>query len=141
MSKIEIVMRRDGACLRPLTDIDFDLLEEVRTKKAVTVTVHQARNPEHHSKLWKIATLVADNDQGFHDAEDAVEWAKLQMPWMWQEHKVLATGQTVIRTKSISYASMDQIRFARFYDRCLHLWSQRQGTDVESYLAEYGQAA
>ena len=45
-------------------------------------------------------------------------------------------GTLVIEYESISFAAMDQVRFANFYDRALWLWSERIGCDAETLLAE-----
>ncbi len=132
-------MQRDGGCLRPYGDAAWDTFDGIRTNKPVIVTVHQARNPEHHAKLWALAAKVADFDPEFTDAEDAVDWVKEQIPNMHRkEAKVGRDGTIVvrIRLKSISFASMDQLAFNRFYDRAVWLWSQRIGTDPETLLEE-----
>jgi hypothetical protein len=112
----------------------------VRTTKPVIVTVHQARNPEHHNKIWAIAAKVADHDDDFLDADDAMDWVKMHIPNM-RSIVVMNDGRTVVRTKSISFASMDQIRFNRFYDRALYLWAEKIGTDPETLLEQAEAAA
>ena len=135
MSKMELAMMKDGPCLRPYGDVAWDVFDSIRSSKAVIVTVHQARNPDHHNKIWALAAKVADFDQEFTDAEDAMDWVKEQIPNMHEKRaKVLPGGiiEVRIKTKSISWASMDQIRFNRFYDRALWLWAERIGTDPET---------
>jgi hypothetical protein len=140
MSKIEISMIRDGGCLRPHGDAEWDAFDAIRTSKPVIVTVHQARNPEHHEKLWALATKIADFDVDFLDAEDAIEWAKMHIPNM-RTITIMRDGRVGVRTKSISYASMDQIAFGRFYDRALYLWAEKIGCDPETLLPPREQAA
>lgn len=135
MSKNEITMLRDGGCLRPYGDVAWATFDRVRAGKPIIVTVHQARNPDHHNKLWALATKVADHCDDFDDAEDAIEWVKVNIPSMRKEY-VLRDGRLAIRTKSISYASMDQIAFNEFYDKALTLWSAKIGCDPETLLAE-----
>ena len=144
MSKAELVMQRDGGCLRPYGDPAWDAFDGVRTNKPVIVTVHQARNPDHHNKLWGIAAKVADFDPEFTDAEDAVDWVKEQIPNMHtKKARGLPSGTIEVRIvlRSISFASMDQIAFNRFYDRALWLWSERIGTDPETLLEQQAEAA
>ena len=126
-------MKRDGGVLRPYTDIDHDLFKQIDSKRPVMVSVHQPRNPDHHRKLWALAAKVADFDKDFVDAEHAVEWVKLHIPNMHKEYR-MRDGKLAIATKSINFASMDQVRFNRFYDRALFLWSERIGTDPETLL-------
>jgi hypothetical protein len=133
-------MVRDGGCLRPVGQASWDAFDSVRTTKPVIVTVHQARNPEHHNKIWAIAAKVADHDDDFLDADDAMDWVKMHIPNM-RSIVVMNDGRTVVRTKSISFASMDQIRFNRFYDRALYLWAEKIGTDPETLLEQAEAAA
>lgn len=140
MSKREICMIRKGGSLVPYGDVAWDAFDDVRTSKPVMVTVHQARNPDHHNKLWAIATKVADFDKDFLDAEDAIEWAKLHIPNM-RRFRQRLDGTWIACTKSISFASMDQLAFGRFYDRCLYLWAEKIGTDPETLLEQAKDAA
>ena len=135
VSKLELTMERDGRCLKPADQFSSEIFDSITTKKPVVVTIHQARNPQHHSKLWALASKVADFDDDFTDAEDAVEWAKMHIPSMRKEI-ILNDGRAAIRTKSIAWASMDQLRFERFYDRALYLWAQKIGTDPLTLLEE-----
>jgi hypothetical protein len=137
--KHEIVMVRDGGCLRPYGEVSWDAFDSVRTSKPVIVTIHQARNPEHHNKIWAIAAKVADHDDDFIDAEAAMEYAKGNIPDMHtKEWKVLPNGTLIctVKLKSICWASMDQIRFNRFYDLALALWAEKIGTDPETLLEQ-----
>lgn len=135
MSKVELLMVRDRGALRPYGDVAWETFGDIRTSRPVVVTVHKARNPDHHRKFWALATRVAENDPAFEDAEDAAEWVKMQIPGMRKEY-VLRDGRLAIRTKSISFQSMDQLKFNRFYDRALYLWSERLGIDAETLLNE-----
>ena len=135
--KIQISMRKSNDTLVPASRYAEEEFAKVRENRTVIVTIHQARNPSHHDKFWAIATKVAENDSkdGFKDAEDAVEWAKLKTPWMvksWRDDY----GRLVITLKSSDFASMDQLKFNRFYDRAIMLWSERLGVDVETLEME-----
>jgi hypothetical protein len=134
--KLELAMRRSvsGHTLIPDSLHDAEAMEGISRTTPFMVTVHQSRNVEHHKKLWAVATKVADFCDDFHDAEDAVEWVKLQIPSMRREY-VFNDGKVVMATKSISFAALDQVRFARFYDRAMALWSMRIGCDPETLEA------
>jgi len=130
-----LMVRLDTPHMQPYGDAAWEIFERIRRGKPVLVTVEQPRNPEHHAKLWALANAVANFDRDFVDGEDAVEWVKLHIPNMHKTY-TLMDGRIVIKTHSISWAKMDQIRFTRFYDRALWLWSQKIGCDPEALLAE-----
>jgi hypothetical protein len=135
--KRELLMLREGNRLIPANDLALEDLQLIRTSKPVLVTVHQARNPQHHDKLWVLATRVADFCAEYHDAQDAIDDAKANIPNMHTiKYRHLPDG-TLERTKilkSICYASMDQLGFERFYDRAHYYWTCKIGTDPETLL-------
>lgn len=133
--KTEILMVRDGGVLRPYTDIDWDIFKTIEAKKPVLVTLHQPRNPDHHRKLWKLATVVANFDPIFRDAEDVVRWLKRHIPWMHKRYKG-RDGSMIIELESISFASMDQTKFNALYERAMELLTERLGCNPETLLEQ-----
>jgi hypothetical protein len=133
MAKLKLTMVRDGMVLRPFGNFSCLQFEKIKTLKQVIVTVHQARNPEHHNKFWAIAAKVADFDRDFEDADDAVRWVKRQIPGMHRKYKE-RDGTLILELESISVESMDQIAFEQFYERALALWAERIGCDPEALL-------
>lgn len=133
MSRTELTMQRKGLKLVPYGDLDAELLSEITTTKPVIVTVHQARNPEHHAKFWALAARVADFGPFFKDAEHAVRWVKRQIPSMHHRYKE-RDGTLVIELASISFASMDQTRFDKFYKEAVRLWAEMLKCDPETLL-------
>ncbi len=139
MSQYRIPMVSDGRCLRPFGDCAVEDFEKVRRGKPVVITIEEVRNPEHLRKYWALATAVANFDPEFEDRYDADFWARSHMPWMLREF-ILDDGRVAVRLKSIALEKMSQAAFGRFYDRALHLWTQRLGTDPETLL-EHTEAA
>lgn len=129
---IEIVGYRDQGVIIPwgaAAERDF---ETVPNKKLLLLNLHQRRNPEHHEKYWAILQRVCDFCDEFDTAEDVADWVKLKLRMVksfkdWD-------GRIVFRTKSTSYASMDQVQFANFYDRAMFIIAQRVGFDPEELL-------
>lgn len=134
MTGVKLTMMKDGGVLRPYGDVAWEEFDQIGNKP-VMVTVHKARNPLHHAKLWALATKVADFDKEFTDADDAVRWVKRHIPGMHKRYKE-KDGSLVIELASINFESMDQLRFNRFYDRALWLWTQRIGVDPETLLEQ-----
>jgi hypothetical protein len=131
----EILMKVDVGCLRPYEATGWEIFDVLPRGISIMVKIERPRNPEHHAKLWALAHAVANFDKDFVDGEDAVEWVKLHIPNMHKSY-TLRDGRLVIKTNSISWAKMDQIKFTNFYDRALWLWSQKIGCDPEALLAE-----
>jgi len=137
--KTELLMMKEGGSLHPYGQVAWEIFDRVITKKPLLVILSQPRNPKHHNKLWGLAAKVADFDKDFTDAEDAVSWVKLHIPSMRRFYKV--EGNKVwITTKSINFASMDQVSFNAFYDNALRLWAEKIGCDPEALLDANSQA-
>jgi hypothetical protein len=130
MSQVVLTMKRQGLKLVPYGDVAAEILSEVTVQRPVIVTVHQARNPKHHARLWALAARVANFGPHFKDAEHAIRWVKRQIPGMHRRYKE-RDGTLVIELESISFASMDQVRFNAFYDEAVRQWAQMLGCDPE----------
>jgi hypothetical protein len=128
-----LLMLRDKGCLRPYAELDWEVFENIESKKPVMVTLSQPRNPDHHRKAWALAAAVARFHPDFRDAEAAMRWVKRKIPWMHECYKE-KDGTLVIVLKSINFASMDQVEFREFYDDALRLWAAEIGTDPETLL-------
>lgn len=130
---IEIVGYRDGGVLRPWGEASWNDFDRVPQNKHVMIDITQRRNVAHHNKMWAIFQRVAECCPGFDDAEDVCEWVKIKLR-MVKAYKDWGDGRIIVRTKSISFASLDQVRFSAFYDRAIWLLSEHIGIDPESLL-------
>jgi Protein of unknown function (DUF1367) len=128
-----LMVKFDQPYLLPYGDVAWEVFDHIRKANPVLVTVEQPRNPEHHRKLWALARAVANFGDHFLDAEDAVDWVKLHIAGMHRRYR-LVRGTPVIHTKSINFASMDQLEFNKFYDRALELWGILLKCDPEALL-------
>lgn len=133
MSRVELYMWRRGFKLVPYGSMAEDQFEYISSNEPLLVTIRQARNPDHHNKLWAILTKAAQFDPTFDNAEAVLMWLKLKIPEMHSAYRVEG-NRTVVVVKSTSFASMDQIAFKKFYDQAIELLSVRLGCDPETLL-------
>lgn len=129
---IEIVGYRSGQVLMPWGEAAEREFEGVPQNKRLLVTLHQARNPEHHARLWAIYQRIADFSDKFDTAEDVSDWVKLRLRMVksfkdWD-------GRIVFRPASISFAAMDQIKFNNFYDRAMCVLAEHLGFSPDELL-------
>ena len=135
MARQELLMKKLNNCFTPYGDVAWETFDLVQSKEPILVTIQQARNPDHHNKLWALAGKVADFDDSFTNAEAAVRWAKRRIPEMHKRYRDV-DGSLVIELESISFANMDQIQFSKVYDQVLFLWAERLECDPETLLDE-----
>ena len=93
-----------------------DLLRKWKDGDLVTVEVKRGRNLAHHAKFFAMLQLILENQEHYTSVDDILTAFKF------------ATGHTrKIKTRvgmiesplSISFASMDQAAFDKFYSRAL----------------------
>lgn len=97
-------------------DLSFDELMKVPSEKTSLVNAKSPRNPKHHALAWALATKLAEACDWLHDAEDAMTYLKVRARHVtWVTNPM--TGEAIARPKSIAFASLDQVHFARVFDR------------------------
>lgn len=110
------LFRRDISSLRPVNSQADDVMRRLKHGDLVSVDVRKPRNVGMHRLYWALCQLVASNMDGDFSSEVVSDVIKVR------------TGHvTVVRTKkgevfipkSISFASLDQIQFAEFFDRAI----------------------
>lgn len=104
--------------LRP-ADADAEaILRSISMGECVEVTVKRKRNPKHHRKLMALLNIVVENTDGRWPNIDALK-EDLKMATGLFEKRVSISGKTYFIPKSISFASMDQAEFTKWYDQAL----------------------
>jgi hypothetical protein len=111
----EIIMRRRGSALVPVTEIDAEAIASIPEGKDVFVTPKHRRNPKHHRLAWALAEKLSEMCD-FNDREDAMDFLKIKA----RHIKMIMdprSGHVEIVPKSISFASLDQQAFSRIFNR------------------------
>lgn len=130
--KRELLMQKFPGKLVPIDEASWEVFDSIRTGKPVLVIVEQPRNPGHLRKYWALATAVAKADPDFTDKDEADHWARIHQEDMRREYFV--GGRPVVMVEKIDVASMDQLRFTKFYDKALMIWAEKIGMDPEDLL-------
>ena len=133
--------------LKALHPIDAEgeaVLRNLGQGEIVRVEIKRPRNVLFHRKLFALLTIILDNQEFYKSIEDLLDVAKIRAGHV----RVVETkmGQVLV-PKSISFASMDDVAFANFYDRVI-VWVvtevipglKRKDLDeaVEAELLEFG---
>ena len=105
---------------------DADAIEYAQTAKEgqlFVIDLKVQRNVKQHKLFWALMHFVADNSEKYSNANDLVR------------HLKIATGNVrefygyddkmYIEAVSMSYASMDQIKFQRFFKSCIDIICSR----------------
>jgi hypothetical protein len=109
----ELMVKKLGA-LYPADEKAEVLLRRLKLGEVVTVEIHQPRNIHFHRKLMAMLRIIFDNQETYKSVDDLLELCKLRTGHC---HTVETKYGEVKITDSISFASMDNVEFADFYDR------------------------
>ena len=115
----ELILRRSGDRLIPVTEWDRESLLEIPEGKDLTVKVSRTRSAKQHRLFWALMQKVVDNHPYYLRAEQLVEWLKIRLGYV--EEIMFHDGQLLTKVSSISFGSMGQDDFRKFFDLVLHV--------------------
>lgn len=139
---MDIYCRVTDTGLVPLYDSDSEAKHKLRKGDDVLCTITKPRNYEFHKKFFALVRLTFDNLPerlhqmlGIRSEEDMLDCIKIDLG-LYTEH--WHGGRKVLKLGSISFASMDQTEFERFYNKAITLILNKylSGTDRQALTEE-----
>lgn len=127
-------VKRGGALLAA----DFaaeEFLSGIPDGREVVVTVRRARSPAHHRWFFGLLRKVVDNSEHWSDEDECLEDVKIMTGHVVKRVNLM-TGEIVLATKSINFASMPQDPFNRFVKRACFVLGKLLGIDPEELMRE-----
>lgn len=127
---------RRGDKLVPADIHAEDWLREIKDGKEIIVSGRKARNVKHHRLFFALLKKFQENAEGWGDVdlEDILDAVKFQLGYVRRVRRL--DGEFEHRPRSISFASMDQVTFDRFFERAAYHLAIHLGTDPEALIAE-----
>jgi hypothetical protein len=123
---MEIYLTRTPIGLKPAYDADLEKMRKVKMGDTVKVELTMPRNVKFHRKFFGLLNIVFDNMQTpaifqtptgqeieIKSVNDLLWHVKMQTGHY--EQKVTLGGKIVFEAKSISFASMGEDEFEKFY--------------------------
>lgn len=129
--------------LVPLYDTDLDAKKRLKVGRVVKCHVCNPRNYEFHKKFFALVRLTFDNLPTnlaeywqVHNEEDMLRRFKRDLGYF--TSTVNERGEREIEYQSISFSSMEQHEFERFYNQCVDLVLFRyiKGIDKQDLISE-----
>ena len=130
--------------LYPYDEAGQAVLRRIKPGDIVEVELTKPRNAQFHRKFWAMLQIILENQEHYTSVEDLLAVCKLRIG---HTHKIQTAQGIVEIPASISFAAMDDVEFANFYDRaCNWVLSEvipgleRKGLDdeVRQALIEFG---
>lgn len=136
MSGGEMVMRRSGDRLLPVTERDREMLLEIPDGMDLFVKASRPRSPRQHRLFMALLQLVVDNHPHYTRPEQLLEWLKVRLGYV--DETVWHDGRVWFKTQSISFASMGQDKFKQFFTLSVDAITKEviPELDMDALLAE-----
>jgi hypothetical protein len=111
-------------CLLPETDEDWEALQRMKIGETYRFDFKMMRNGSFHRKLFAMMKLVLEHMDDKIKTErnvDTIESMLIDLKILVGHYDLHVTleGNAVYIPKSIDYASMDDVTFGHFYNRCV----------------------
>jgi Protein of unknown function (DUF1367) len=110
-------MKRRGASLLPCSELDEQDLLEFPESKELMVTLTRPRSSRQHRFFWALLQKVCENSEGYQKPEQLLVWLKVKLGYV-KEVK-FHDGDVWWETQSISFNSMGQDEFRKFFDAAI----------------------
>lgn len=124
--------RRMGIALHPANDAAMAALRSIKPGAIVATRLRHPRNLGHHRKYWALVRAFAQG-AGIDDVEIAHRVLKALAGYLVE---VKVGDRVVIVERSISFASMSQEEFDKFYERAVNAAVQALGTTREDLASQ-----
>jgi hypothetical protein len=111
--------KKHGA-LHPSDAVADEFMATLKEGREVLVSVRRPRSPRHHRLLFGLLRKVVDNTDKWHDEKVLLDDLKLATG-LFETRISALTGMPYPVPASISFASMDQTRFAAWFEKATNL--------------------
>lgn len=130
------VWRKTIGGLKPADALAEEVYQSLPLNCEVMADVTRSRNLGHHRKFYALAKLIRDNQDHYKTTDDVVDALKIAVGHCYPvEYR---PGNWMVKTKSISWAKMDQSQFNEFWNGVVSVVITKflPGVDSEALEAE-----
>jgi len=114
----DVLLVREGNALKAADPISAETLSAMKHGEVVTATLKRTRNIQHHRKAFALLSLVQENQDQYPDVESLLTAVKVGIGHCtWINATIRGIHIQIPIPKSISFASMSQDKFEKFYEK------------------------
>lgn len=136
MSKL--LVKKTNSGLKPMYDSDYEIYSKIALGEEFEIEYKKARNLKFHKKFFALIKLAFENQEQYRLLDELREDLIIQSGYYY-EHVNFITGEIKTRSKSISFANMDEIEFSNLYESVKNVISQWLGIENETIDEEINQ--
>jgi Protein of unknown function (DUF1367) len=115
-----------------------EMFNTIKDGKEVLLRVFKPRNVQHHRKLFAILNCVVENSEKYNDIEELLVIVKLAVGYATVVQGM--DGEMYRVPRSISFSSMPQDEFERFFPRAVYVLSRLSDIPEDVLLNEANNA-
>lgn len=123
-----------GHALWPADAAADEFLAGIPEGREVMVVIRRPRSPSHHRLFFGLLRKVVENSDLWQDEDELLDAVKIAVGHT--KPVQLLDGTIERRPRSISFASMGQDAFSRFFNRAAFILGQFLGVSPETLIAE-----
>lgn len=112
--KINLIKTLTG--FSPADDEATEAVKKIKLDTVVSCEVKRQRNYQHHKLYFALLNLVIGNHEKYDNTDDLLFEIKLRLGYC---TRIIIDGNVQYKPKSISFKSMDQDTFNKFYSKSL----------------------
>jgi len=130
----ELMLTKSLGKLEPIDPEGIDYLRGISIGEIVKAKISKPRNGAFHRKHFALLQVGFQNQEQFDSFDD---WRKaVTIEAGFYVDRRMFDGSTMREAKSLSYASMDSLEFARLFDSSLRVVANFIGTDNKTLVQE-----
>ena len=123
--------------IRPEYNTDYDKVSKLRPDTTYLVEITQPRNIGFHRKFFALLNLCYENQATFNNLDDMRDWLTMKAGFY---RMVPTPTRTIFKPESISFASMDELKFNDLYKRVMDeicKWLDLNDEDIQNNLVNF----
>ena len=133
-----LFIKSANSILLPADEECINTIQKIKNGDEILVEYKPKRNYKFHKKLFALMNLILQNQEHYKTVDNILEIVKFRAGYF--ETIVTHTGKKHYKTKSISYADMDNAEFEQFYSKALDVAfeiTQMNERDIEKALINF----
>lgn len=128
---MKLLVTKSNSGLKPSYDSDMEIYVKIPVGETFEIEYKKPRNVKFHRKFFALIKLAFENQEQYKLFDSLRNDLTIEAGYSYEETNFI-TGQIITKTKSISFASMDEIEFSNLYESVKNVISQWLGIENEA---------
>jgi hypothetical protein len=114
---MKLLVKKTYEGLKPCYDKDYEIYSNIKINEEFEIDYKKKRNSKFHRKFFALLKLFYENQDVYYNIED-LRLDLIKESGRFEEVINIFTGEVFKKANSISFASMDEVKFSELYEDC-----------------------